>query len=588
MLGAHLAHTLPSLARRGPLSGGARFVRVEYPGPPWPTAVCELRQNLHMPLQIVFQQIPPLRKFGLSTRKLVEKGVLIQRELITASAFETQARERGIGLDQSLLEAWDRDGVLSPLAFSTGSWTNWRTTDPYPTDGIVFRDEVQFRPWDEYAFQRHGYPVVNALYSEWQLLYVALAREGETLEVPLETFKLGSDAVATFATNHQPFIDGHIAYRKGLHLQWLATIRLLLRLQARYWPFVHGRSVILWDDHNQVDALDIEYDGVDVEQLRAELELELGVLEGSYRWLAERARSLDPLPQLHDIRRFEARRERERDRGPVRNALDFYDAAEVLRRAYQELTSELLPDVDQIREPDLSPRPLGRHPDQLGEALRDHQLYPHRLHMVVEGETEVRLIKRLFEAFSEHSWDGAGLLITDLGGDKLEGSRTMLEGFAEYADAVALLLDDENDAKRVTRRFSQDGVLRDEHVNLWERSLEEDNFTPQELLEFVAEIGAENGAVLNLDEDTLLAAQESRNQGQRRRKGLASVLQELSRRTEYGAVAFGKPQLADKMADRLLREIAEAPGTHDEVAERRPIVGWVLRYPLRSFRESAR
>ena len=61
---------------------------------------------------------------------------------------------------------------------------------------------------------------------------------------------------------------------------------------------------------------------------------------------------------------------------------------------------------------------------------------------------------------------------------------------------------------------------------------------PQELLEFVAVIGPENGAVLNLDEDTPLAAQESRNQGQRRCKGLASVLQELSRRTEYGAVAF--------------------------------------------------
>jgi hypothetical protein len=59
----------------------------------------------------------------------------------------------------------------------------------------------------------------------------------------------------------------------------------------------------------------------------------------------------------------------------------------------------------------------------------------------------------------------------------------MLEGFAEYADAVALLLDDENDARRVTRRFSQDGVLRDEHVKLWERSLEEDNFMPRELLE---------------------------------------------------------------------------------------------------------
>ena len=78
------------------------------------------------------------------------------------------------------------------------------------------------------------------------MLYVALAREGETLEVPLETFGLGSDALATFATNHQPFIDAHLAYRRGLHQQWLATIRLLLRLQARYSPFVHGRSVILW------------------------------------------------------------------------------------------------------------------------------------------------------------------------------------------------------------------------------------------------------------------------------------------------------------------------------------------------------
>jgi hypothetical protein len=447
---------------------------------------------------------------------------------------------------------------------------------------------LQFRAWDEYAFEQHGHSAVNALYSEWQLLYVALAREGETLEVPLETLGLGPDALATFATNHQPFIEAHLAYRQGLHQHWLATMRLLLRLQARYWPFVHGRSVILWDDQNQVDALDIEYDRVDVEQLRAELELEPEVLEGSYRWLAERARSLDPLPQLHDIRRFEAGRERERDRGSVRNALDFYDAAEVLRGAYRELTGELLPDADQIRDPDSSPRAIGRHPDQLSAALRDHQLYPHRLHMVVEGETEVRLIKRLFEAFSANSWDGAGLLITDLGGDKLEGSRTMLEGFADYADAVALLLDDENDAQRVTRRFSEDGVVRDEHVTLWERSLEEDNFTPQELLELVAEIGAGSGAVLTLDEEALLAAQQSRNQGQRRRKGLASILNELARRTDYGAVTFSKPKLADKMADRLLREIEEASGAHEEVAERRPIVGWVLRYPLRSFRESSR
>ena len=69
-------------------------------------------------------------------------------------------------------------------------------------------------------------------------------------------------------------------------------------------------------------------------------------------------------------------------------------------------------------------------------------------------------------------------------------------------------------------------------------------------------------------------------------KGLASVLQELARRPEHGAVVFSKPQLAIRMADLLLEEIRAAPGHHEEVAQRRPIVRWVLEYPLRSHHSS--
>jgi hypothetical protein len=46
--------------------------------------------------------------------------------------------------------------------------------------------------------------------------------------------------------------------------------------------------------------------------------------------------------------RLEPRRRAERDRGPRREALDLYDAAEVFRRFYRALTGELLPDVDQL------------------------------------------------------------------------------------------------------------------------------------------------------------------------------------------------------------------------------------------------
>jgi hypothetical protein len=102
----------------------------------------------------------------------------------------------------------------------------------------------------------------------------------------------------------------------------------------------------------------------------------------------------------------------------------------------------------------------------------------------------------------------------------------------------------------------------------------------------VAAIGAEHGATLRLDEATVLAAQQSRNQGSGRRKGLASVLQELAGRPDHGSVVFNKLQLADQMADLLLEEIAAAPDRHEEVAGRRPIVRWVFAYPLRSHRES--
>jgi hypothetical protein len=274
-----------------------------------------------MALQL-FPQPPPVSEFSTPLRELVGGGALIQRELITQNSLERCARERGIrGFDQDTLEAWDRDGVFSPLVFCRGPWGSWRTTAPYPVEGIVFREEEDFRPWSDYEFEQHGHPRVNALYSEWQLLYLAHAREGDTLEVPVETFKAGAEAVATFAVNHQPFVEQHLTFRGGLDRWWLGTVKALLRLQARYWPFVHGESVLLWDDQNEhVDALDLEYDRTDTDALRTELGLEDETVEASYRWMARNAQWVDPLPGLHDVRRFQLRGERERERGQSRRA----------------------------------------------------------------------------------------------------------------------------------------------------------------------------------------------------------------------------------------------------------------------------
>lgn len=66
---------------------------------------------------------------------------------------------------------------------------------------------------------------------------------------------------------------------------------------------------------------------------------------------------------------------------------------------------------------------------------------------------------------------------------------------------------------------------------------------------------------------------------------MASVLVALAASPEHGPVRIDKPVLADAMADKILEEIDEAVGGHDEVAVRRPIVRWVLDVPLAAYRD---
>ena len=535
----------------------------------------------------LFRPFPPTQELALSVREIVAAGSLIQRELVDAAKFSSLARERDFnGVDRERLEQWDERGFLCPLAFARGGWTNWRRADPYPLEGIEFREENGFRPWSDYEYERDGLVEITALYSEWQLLYLPIAREAEITRVPSEVLLEGGERLVAWADNYRWFVESNFEAGGALDKRWLATVKTLLRLQARYWPFVHGRSAIVYTgDHEQVDALDLELQASTAGQVLDALGLTEDDVRAAYEWFAHRAESFDPAASLYELLRLEPRRQVEREQGSRRAALDLYDAADVFRRFYRDLTGELLPDVDQLMRGEEVPRGLGREPAQLVEALRRKRLYPHRLHIVAEGETEVRVVKRLFEAFAARPWQGAGIEITDLGGDKLEGSRAMLEGFGVYANSIALLLDNENDVERVTRRLKEAGSIGDLHATLCDPSLEEENFSADELVEIAKQLAADKGQQLELTGPELTAAVDSRNQGRKVRKGMASILQEVARSPKRGGFNFTKPELGDAMAEAILEEVRAATGGHDEVGQRRPIVKWVIAYPLRAYRQ---
>lgn len=556
---------------------------------------------------------PPAPEVAVSTRDLVERGRLIQRELVTHESLGKSGADRGLGtghLDRQVWESWDRDRVLCPLAFYVGMRETQRLEGAYPMPlakrdatrgewaeaGYIFRDETDFRPWGNYEYTIDSYAQVQPLYSEWQLLALPLVLDGEYMRVPVTVLAGDETALVEWASGmRREFAKGRAGGRQMMHDNWLATVKILVRLQARYWPYVSGKSKVLYakepqaGDRPTLDAMQFEYQDATAQEALAELGVTMDDLLTLYEWLAWRVESgADPQKHLRSLTRLLPRRRAEQARGQSRQALDIYDACQVVRRFYLELTGALLPDADEgyVIDNSVAARPLRKDRDALIDALRIQGLTAHKLHVLVEGETEMRLIRGLFEAFAGTTLQAAGIAMTDLEGDKLVESRRFIEGFGLYARDVALLLDDENDAKRVVRQLVKAGVVNAPHAELVSPSLEEANFSPDELVAMANQLGAARGVTLGFTGADLKQKLDEYNaRAGDRPLGMASMLVKMARNPTLGpTLQIGKPELAQPMIDFLLAEIAAAPGKHEEVAQNRPIVDWVLRFPMQASR----
>ena len=86
-------------------------------------------------------------------------------------------------------------------------------------------------------------------------------------------------------------------------------------------------------------------------------------------------------------------------------------------------------------------------------------------------------------------------------------------------------MDREGDIEREVDLLKRDGLVTDETVFMWNKSLEEDNFTDEELVRVATSIAQSRGARLDLRPERLREAYEGqRSRVGRRGKGLADIL----------------------------------------------------------------
>jgi hypothetical protein len=542
---------------------------------------------------------PPAIGCKLTWREIWLACSFAQWSLLGDTAISSGAKERGfsLGIGQGPLEELDLDGALQPILFAQGG-------EPPPfldlteyEDLMTFREEEEARAWSEYAWDAYGHPHTSPMYAPWQLLYVddVVRRSGET--IGLRTLaRPGDEREAAL----EPFreLAGHLlAAWCALDEAWHPLVKLLVRLQNRYLPEITGRTVLLFDPNTktQVDPWPRERETFDAAQVAGEFGTSADEVASAYWFLVDRGIEQEPRDGVELLRRARPRSSHKRWQGGPRRAQDNFDAAQVLRLFFTELTGEppgrtpdwLLdgrqPERGALYDRGPASRPSRR---QLQADLVEADLYPHGVHIVGEGKSEKEIVSRLVGGYLG-TRAASELGFTDLGGSgSASRLNTMVSGFTTYAQRTVVIVDSEGQMAEYVTGLIRSSQLPEKDALLFKRNLEESNFSRQEMLDALIEVAANpvNGrpaVTLDLPLEDVEAAHEKRRQHSQQEPGFVGTLLNAALDPAYGGpVQLSKPEFAVALADYALREFADVRADDDKLAElyeRRPIVAFVTK-----------
>jgi hypothetical protein len=542
--------------------------------------------------------VPPPLSETLSWRQLWRSGGFTLLDFVWDTSFSGLAADRGLhlGIGQQPLETLDIQGALQPIAFAaSGNPHGFVDLTPFEPR-MTFREEEPRRKWSAYAWDVHGRPHTSALYSPWQLLYVDNVVDAPSARLGPEMLRAPAEQRDAALKTCRELLEAQEAQWQAVDTAWRPLMKLLVRLQNRYLPEITGRTRILYDagQQRQVDPWPAELKRFDVAAVASELGVSASQLSEAYWFLVERGIDREPQDGLELLRRARPRSAHKRVRGIPRRAQDLFDAAQVLWLFLKDLTG---------RPPERTPRwPLdGRQRqraalyhqgpatrtsrEQLQAELVQTGLYPHAVHVVGEGKSEKEIVHRLLEGLLGTGWvDELGF--TDLGGSG-SASRlsTMATGFTAYAQRTVVIVDSEGDMAQYVTGLIRSRKLPEEDVLRFEANLEDSNFSPEEMLQVLAELAASPAddrpaVTLTLPLNDVLTAHEERRHKTRENPGIAGTLLKLAQDPAYGGpVTISKPDFARALADRMLAELSETPD-NDQAIEalrrRRPLLAFVL------------
>lgn len=540
---------------------------------------------------------PPELGINVSWRELWLSGSFAQLDLTWTSSFASLAVDRELSprISDSAFEDLDLAGAFQPIAFAAGG-NPPNVVDPSPYEpAMSFREEQPARAWSEYAWDAHGHPHTTAMYSPWQILYLADVLDRASERVPLSLLSGPPDELNEWLERLRDFTGNLAAAWALAHKRWQPLLKLLVRVQNRYLPEVSGRLSLPFDTAagTRVDVWPREREEFVAADVLDGLGASVAQVLDAYHFMVERGIHLEPRDGMELLRRARPRSAHTGWRGVARQVEDNFEAAQVLRLFLTDLTGAPpgRPEAWPLdgRQPfraflyDRGPVPTLTRDEIRGE-LHDVELDPHAVHVIGEGACEREFVITIAEALAGPE-KAAQIGFSDLkGSGSARHLATIVRGLATYVDRTVVIVDAEGDMHERAEDLRRSGELPPEDVLLFEHNLEEDNFSAAELIDVLARIAAEPAGgrpavELEISLEQLQDAYEQRRlEAGNEPPAMAGVLLRLAE-AHTPPVRVSKRRFAKALARRLVDEIeATAPqsGEEREALERRPILRFVV------------
>lgn len=458
-------------------------------------------------------------------RTIVKEGALIACPLLGTEKFLKFCKDRGLSLKRERLIRLERLGLFAPVFRVRTPQQAGRCFDLPPTkDNDWFKEGWA---WDTTSVKNsHAIPdskdrTQEGYYSIFQIDHLDFILNGMTLSVSMDGFletsetqkidwnKSGEQWMEIFRDYASLLRDHEYRRSQALLCQFISnryhphtqgdqrTIRVP-HLNFYFDEWVRLRPNLINWDWNKYARNWKPYRTERLFQLTPEK------LRHAYEGLAIAQKDCDPIARWYKLIQFISVSERRRLKGNALKAETLRAGAHMLRLLYKDLYGEDLPHPNEVAGtvinhiPELEVRRDARRYLEL--VANRYGVNPRpKLCLIVEGPSEESATLKIFE-----NWFGAhpgkfGIEIIPLGGvdnatggkkeDRFRAILRLIDYLHHHQTFTFLILDNEGYAKRLEaaakERKSIHGqnryVTRPEHIKIWDKSFELDNFSPKEI-----------------------------------------------------------------------------------------------------------